>query len=166
MRVGGQRHAPAALPLWKTRYPLCRRLDGPRVGLDECENSRPPPPGFDPSTVQPVASRYTDWATRLWVRKYIFLAENRTTTPWLSSPSELLRHLVYAQGYFFFLLMNFFVFVLVFVYHCGWLPSQQCNSALIIVLWDRRFTTESYKIVPVSIAFVSSSSEFNDLRTT
>jgi len=22
-----------------------------------------PPPGFDPETVQPVASRYTDWAT-------------------------------------------------------------------------------------------------------
>ena len=26
--VGGQRHAPAALPLGKTRYPLYRRLDG------------------------------------------------------------------------------------------------------------------------------------------
>jgi hypothetical protein len=26
-----------------------------------CEESRPPP-GFDPRTVQPVASRYTDWA--------------------------------------------------------------------------------------------------------
>jgi hypothetical protein len=23
-----------------------------------------PPPGFDPRNVQPVASRYTDWATR------------------------------------------------------------------------------------------------------
>jgi sugar phosphate permease len=29
-----------------------------------------PPPGFDPRTVQPVASRYTDWATRLTI-KYI-----------------------------------------------------------------------------------------------
>ena len=28
------------------------------------ENLAPPPPGFDPRTVQPVASRYTDWATR------------------------------------------------------------------------------------------------------
>jgi len=26
--------------------------------------SPPPPPGFDPRTVQPVASRYTDYATR------------------------------------------------------------------------------------------------------
>jgi len=30
MGVGGQRHAPAALPLGKTRYPLCRRLSGPQ----------------------------------------------------------------------------------------------------------------------------------------
>jgi len=27
--VGGQRHAPAALPLGKIWYPLCRRLGGP-----------------------------------------------------------------------------------------------------------------------------------------
>jgi hypothetical protein len=32
---------------------------GPRAGLDVCEKS-PPPPGFDPWIVQPVASRYTD----------------------------------------------------------------------------------------------------------
>jgi len=31
---------------------------GPRDGLDRCGKSRPPP-GFDPRTVQPVASRYT-----------------------------------------------------------------------------------------------------------
>ena len=36
---------------------------GPRAGLDRCEKSRPPP-GFDPRTVQPVASRYTPYATR------------------------------------------------------------------------------------------------------
>ena len=34
---------------------------GPRAGLDRCGQS--PPPGFDPPTVQPVASRYTDYAT-------------------------------------------------------------------------------------------------------
>jgi hypothetical protein len=32
---------------------------GPRAGLDECENSRLAP-GFDPRTVQPVASLCTD----------------------------------------------------------------------------------------------------------
>ena len=36
---------------------------GLRSGLDSCGKSRPPP-GFDPRTVQPVASRYTDYATR------------------------------------------------------------------------------------------------------
>jgi hypothetical protein len=34
---------------------------GPRAGLDRCEISRPPP-SYDPRTVQPVASRYTDCA--------------------------------------------------------------------------------------------------------
>jgi len=32
---------------------------GPRAGPDECGNSRLPP-RFEPRTVQPVASRYTD----------------------------------------------------------------------------------------------------------
>ena len=45
--VGGQRHCPAALPPGNTRYPLCRR-------------NLAPPPGFDPRTFQPVASRFTD----------------------------------------------------------------------------------------------------------
>ena len=34
---------------------------GPRAGLDRCGKSRPPP-GFDPRTFQPVASRYTHYA--------------------------------------------------------------------------------------------------------
>jgi len=35
---------------------------GPRAGLDRCGKSRPLP-GFDPRTVQPVGSHYTDCAT-------------------------------------------------------------------------------------------------------
>jgi hypothetical protein len=35
---------------------------GLRAGLDVREKSRPPP-GFDPRTIQPIASCYTDWAT-------------------------------------------------------------------------------------------------------
>jgi hypothetical protein len=34
---------------------------GPRAGLNGCGKFRPPP-GFDPRTVQPVASRYTVYA--------------------------------------------------------------------------------------------------------
>jgi len=61
MGVGGQRHAPAALPPGKTRYPLYRRLGGPH-GRSGQVRKISPPPGFDPQTVQPVASRYNDWA--------------------------------------------------------------------------------------------------------
>ena len=35
----------------------------PRAGVDVCGKFRPPPE-FDPRTVQPVASRYTDCAIR------------------------------------------------------------------------------------------------------
>ena len=60
--MGGQRHAPAALPPGRTRYPLYRRLGGPQGGSGQVGKISPPPPGFDPQTVQPVASRYTDWS--------------------------------------------------------------------------------------------------------
>jgi hypothetical protein len=52
-----------SLPPGKTRYPLYRRLDGPQ-GLSGQVRKISPPPGFDPPTVQPVASYYTDYATR------------------------------------------------------------------------------------------------------
>jgi hypothetical protein len=57
--VGGQRHAPATLLPEKTRYPLCGRLGGPQDRFGRVRKISPPP-GFDPQTVQPVASRYTD----------------------------------------------------------------------------------------------------------
>jgi hypothetical protein len=59
MRVGGQHHAPAALPPGMTQYPLYRRLGGPQ-GRSGRVRKISPPAGFDPRTVQPVASRYTD----------------------------------------------------------------------------------------------------------
>ena len=62
--VRGQRHAPAAIyPLERPGTHYTRGWVGPRAGVDRCGNSRPPP-GFAPWTVQPVASRYTDYATR------------------------------------------------------------------------------------------------------
>jgi len=59
MGLGGQRHAPAALPPVKTRYPLYRRLGGSQGWSGRVRKISPPPPGFDPRTVQPVASRCT-----------------------------------------------------------------------------------------------------------
>ena len=43
----------------ETRYPLYRRLGGPQ-GRSGRVRKISPTPGFDPQTVQPVASRYTD----------------------------------------------------------------------------------------------------------
>jgi len=59
--VGGQRHAPAALPPGKTRYPLYRRLGRPQCWSGWVRKISPLA-GFDPRIVQPVASRYTDYA--------------------------------------------------------------------------------------------------------
>jgi len=50
------------LPLGKTWYPFYRRLGGPQ-GRSGQVRKISPPPGFDPRTIQPVASRYTDYAT-------------------------------------------------------------------------------------------------------
>ena len=49
------------LPLGKTRYPFYKRLCGPQDRSGQVRKISPPP-GFDPRTVQHVASRYTDWA--------------------------------------------------------------------------------------------------------
>jgi hypothetical protein len=59
---GGQRHTPTAFHPGMTRYPLYRRLGGPQ-GRSGRMQIISPPPGFDPRTVQYVASRYTDRAT-------------------------------------------------------------------------------------------------------
>jgi hypothetical protein len=52
-----------SLPPGKTRYSLYRRLGGPE-GRSGQVRKISPPPGFDPRTVQPVASRYTVYATQ------------------------------------------------------------------------------------------------------
>ena len=72
--MGDQRHAPAPLPPGKTRYPLYRRLGGPHGRFGGCGKSRPSL-GFDSRTVQPVASRYTNCAIPVNMRRnkyYIF----------------------------------------------------------------------------------------------
>ena len=70
MEVGGKRHAPAALPPGKTRYPLYR----PEVRSGQVRKISPPL-GFDPRTIQSVASHYTNYAmaTIMWNRKLFSL---------------------------------------------------------------------------------------------
>jgi hypothetical protein len=71
---------------------------GPRAGLDRC-GKYGPPPGFDPRTVQPVASRYTDssipahlnngefkkiWLSLKFFSEFIYFALNSNGTGHLS----------------------------------------------------------------------------------
>jgi hypothetical protein len=59
MGMGGQRHAPATY-LWKeTRNPLYGRLSEPQ-GRSRRVQRISRLPGFDPGSVEPIASRYTD----------------------------------------------------------------------------------------------------------
>jgi hypothetical protein len=52
-----------SLPPGKTRYLLYKRLGGPQDRSGQVRKISPPP-GFDPRIFQPVASCYTDYATR------------------------------------------------------------------------------------------------------
>jgi len=56
----GQYHAPAALHLGRTWYLLYRRLGGPK-GHSGWVRKVSPPPGFNPWTMQPVVSSYTNY---------------------------------------------------------------------------------------------------------
>ena len=68
-----------------TPRPLCLRerpgthctggLVGPRVFWMGAENLAPP--GFDPRTIQPVASRYTDCAVTAHPRSFIYTIGDR-----------------------------------------------------------------------------------------
>ena len=51
-------HPGHTLYLGRNRYPLYRRLGGPQGRYGWAENLAPL--GFDPQTVQPVVSHYTD----------------------------------------------------------------------------------------------------------
>jgi len=60
---GSASHPGRSLPPGKTRYPLYRGLGGPQ-GWSGQMRKISPPPGLGPRTVQPVASRYSGYASR------------------------------------------------------------------------------------------------------
>jgi hypothetical protein len=97
----GQRHAPAAIPPGKTRYPLYRRLGGPQ-GRSGQVRKISHPPGFDLRTVQHVACRYTDWATGPTLDIYKQLNINqrpqriKCECPW-AEMSGLVRKITFLQ---------------------------------------------------------------------
>jgi len=59
----GQRHAPAATYPGKDPVPIVQEA-GWALGRSGQVRKISPPPGFDPRTVKPVGSRYTDYNTR------------------------------------------------------------------------------------------------------
>ena len=58
--MDGQRNALATLPMGKTQYPLYSMVGGHQGWSGQVQKILPPP-GFDPRTVQPVASCYSDY---------------------------------------------------------------------------------------------------------
>ena len=58
---GSSAPRPGRFTSGKTLYPLYRRLGRPQGQFGRVRKISPRP-GFDPRTVQPVASRYTNWA--------------------------------------------------------------------------------------------------------
>ena len=62
MGMGGQNHAAAVLSPEMTLYPIYKRMGGPQDRSGQAWKISPHPPGFDPRTVQPVASYYNDCA--------------------------------------------------------------------------------------------------------
>jgi hypothetical protein len=58
MGIRRKRDALTALPLGMTQYPSYSRLGGPQ-GRSGPVRKISPPPGFDPSTVESLTSRYT-----------------------------------------------------------------------------------------------------------
>ena len=69
-----------SLPPGKTRYPLYRRLGGPQGRSGQVQKISPPP-GFDPRTVQPVYSRYTNYATQHTRRRSVMGILKRCVFP-------------------------------------------------------------------------------------
>ena len=61
------------LPPGKTRFPFYRRLCGPQGRPEQAENLVPT--GIRSRTVQPVVSRYTDWANRS-TREHLYKMKN------------------------------------------------------------------------------------------
>jgi nicotinamidase-related amidase len=68
MRVGGQRHARLLYAQERDPVPIVHEAVWAPGSVWTGAENLAPQPGFDPRTVQPVASRYTDWAIAAYIR--------------------------------------------------------------------------------------------------
>ena len=111
---GSASHPARSFPPGKTRYPLYMKLVGPQ---GQCGQVRKisPPPGSDCQTIQPVASRYTDYATRptscCMAACKIFSTQAKYIFPILWRAFYLSKLLL-----FFFLFLFLFLSLLLFLF--------------------------------------------------
>jgi hypothetical protein len=119
------------LPPGKNRYPLYRRLAGPHGRFGQVWKISPPP-GFDPRAVQPVASRYTDWATRPPNRQVIRLNH---LSPELNPICYLLALLAHdflhvsrirVKSLNLRLLMSIYIIYIIYIYIYIWSTYSWC----------------------------------------
>jgi len=79
-----------SLPPGKSRYLLYRRLGGPQ-GRGRQVRKISPPPGFDPRTVQPAASRYNDyWPWQYHILNYEYLGPSQWVANSLKAPGHVI----------------------------------------------------------------------------
>jgi hypothetical protein len=93
---------PGSRPLYPRERPGTHCIGGwmgPRAGLEGCGKSRPPP-GFDPRTMQPVASGCTDWAIPVWLC-YSPIIERNLSRYQISRPHDLQIDIWYIYIYIF-----------------------------------------------------------------
>jgi hypothetical protein len=81
MGVGGQCHPLATLPTGKTRYLLYRKLRGPQ-GQSGWVWIILAPLGFNPRTIQPILSCYTNWAILVHHDVFVFKKINNLCAVW------------------------------------------------------------------------------------
>jgi len=104
-------HTGCNLPPGKTRYPFYRRLGGPQGRSGQAENLIPT--GIRSRTVQPIVSRYTDWATRPtfvveWFLIILFINCNWVVTWW---QWLFYTYTKYEIGYLYRCTMRFVVYL-------------------------------------------------------
>ena len=101
---------------------------GPRAGPDGCGKSRLRP-GFDPRTIQPVASRYTDWAIpalRSAIYIYIYILRRRKKSLIFVGRHKEMRTLDVDWK----IIKTAAVVEKWRLVECGWMSNLQCNSSV------------------------------------
>ena len=126
------------LPPGKTRYPFYRRLGGPQDRYERAENLVFT--GIRSRTVQPVVSRYTDWATQPteWGVKFIL---NTRSFAWERVTQQETRQADYVRKAFA-LPLPLWKSNNTFLYYCCWF-TRSCQRNKCVQYCHGRSKTDS-----------------------